>query len=45
MMSPYGAREKQALLEAPDLKNRADVLVAITEMELAKGGDNNLPMQ
>jgi Lon protease-like protein len=45
MMSPYGVREKQALLEAPDLKNRADVLVAITEMAIAKGGDNHLPMQ
>jgi Lon protease-like protein len=45
MMSPYGAREKQALLEAPDLKNRADVLVAITEMAIARGGDKNLPMQ
>jgi len=46
MMSPYGTREKQALLEAPDLKSRADVLVAITEMALAKGdGDNDLPMQ
>ena len=36
MMSPYGAAEKQALLEAPDLKTRAEVLVAITEIELAK---------
>jgi uncharacterized protein len=45
MMSPYGAREKQALLEAPDLKNRADVLIAITEMALAKGGGSDLPMQ
>jgi Lon protease-like protein len=45
MMSPYGVREKQALLEAPDLKTRADVLVAITEMALAKDGDNDLPMQ
>ncbi len=36
MMSPYGAAEKQALLEAPDLKTRADILVAITEIELAK---------
>jgi Uncharacterized protein, similar to the N-terminal domain of Lon protease len=36
MMSPYGAPEKQALLEAPDLKTRAEVLVALTEMELAK---------
>jgi Lon protease-like protein len=45
MMSPYGAAEKQALLEAPDLKSRADVLIAITEMALAKDGDNDLPMQ
>ena len=36
MMSPYGAPEKQALLEAPDLKTRAELLVAITEIELAK---------
>jgi Lon protease-like protein len=38
MMSPFGPREKQALLEAPDLKSRAEVLIAITEMELARGG-------
>jgi Lon protease-like protein len=37
MMSPFGAKEKQALLEAQDLKGRADVLVAITEIELARG--------
>ena len=36
MLSPYGAREKQALLEAADLKARADMLVAITQMELAR---------
>ncbi|MBS0247177.1 MAG: LON peptidase substrate-binding domain-containing protein [Proteobacteria bacterium] len=36
MMSPYGTAEKQALLEAPDLKTRAELLVAITEIELAK---------
>ena len=36
MMSPYGSPEKQALLEAPDLKTRAELLVAITEIELAK---------
>ncbi len=42
MMSPYGPAEKQALLEAPDLKARAETLVAITEMELARsGGDDN----
>jgi Lon protease-like protein len=37
MMSPCGPREKQALLEARDLKGRADVLVAITEIDLARG--------
>ena len=37
MMSPFGPREKQALLEAADLKGRAEVLVAITEIELARG--------
>jgi Lon protease-like protein len=36
MMSPYAAAEKQALLEAPDLKTRAEILVAVTEIELAK---------
>ena len=45
MMSPYGPAEKQALLEAPDLKTRAEMLVALTEMELAKktaGGETPL---
>ena len=37
MMSPCGPREKQALLEAPDLKSRADMLVAITTIDLARG--------
>jgi len=36
MMAPYGAAEKQALLEAPDLKTRADTLIAITEMTLVR---------
>jgi uncharacterized protein len=36
MMSPYGSAEKQALLEAPDLKTRAEILVAVTEIEIAK---------
>lgn len=39
MMSPYGPAEKQALLEAPDLKARAETLIAITEMALAEGGE------
>lgn len=37
IMSPYGPEEKQALLEATDLKTRANVLVALAEMELAAG--------
>ena len=40
MMCPFGPREKQALLEAPDLRSRAEVLVAITEIELARGGSD-----
>ena len=45
MMSPYGVAEKQALLEAPDLKSRAEILIAVTEMDLAKkrtSGDTGL---
>ena len=45
MMSPYGSAEKQAMLEAPDLKTRAQILVAVTEIELAKkttGGETPL---
>jgi uncharacterized protein len=40
MMAPYGAAEKQALLEAPDLRTRADTLIAITEMALARDNDD-----
>lgn len=35
MICPYGAEEKQALLEALTLKQRAEVLVALAEMDLA----------
>jgi len=46
MMSPYGAAEKQAMLEAPDLKTRAEILVAITEIELAKAKtEGETPLQ
>ena len=47
MMSPYGPPEKQALLEAPDLKSRAEILIAVTEMELAKrtAGGGETPLQ
>lgn len=36
MMSPSGPAEKQALLEAADMRIRADTLIAITEMMLAR---------
>ncbi len=45
VMSPYGPEEKQALLEAPDLKSRADVLVALAEMELAGRGGSGGTLQ
>ncbi|MEP9366455.1 LON peptidase substrate-binding domain-containing protein [Xanthobacter sp. VNH20] len=46
VMSPYGALEKQALLEAQDLKARAEMLVAITQMMLARmPGDGEAPLQ
>jgi len=35
MISPYGPEEKQALLEAPDLRTRSEVLMALAEMEMA----------
>ena len=40
MMAPYGPAEKQALLEAPDLKARAETLIAITEMALARENED-----
>ncbi|MBN9063430.1 MAG: peptidase S16 [Rhizobiales bacterium 65-9] len=47
MMSPYGVKEKQALLEASTLRDRAEFLVAITEFELARrgSGSDNTPLQ
>ncbi|MEW5422306.1 LON peptidase substrate-binding domain-containing protein [Amorphus sp. 3PC139-8] len=42
-MSPFGPAEKQALLEASDLKARAETLVALTEIELARGGGDDVP--
>ena len=40
MMAPYGAAEKQGLLEAPDLRTRAETLIAITEMALARNNED-----
>jgi Lon protease-like protein len=36
MMSPFGANEKQALVEAIDLKTRAETLVALAKLDLAQ---------
>ncbi|MEM5502066.1 MULTISPECIES: LON peptidase substrate-binding domain-containing protein [Ahrensia] len=41
VMSPYGPAEKQALLEAPDLKSRADTLIALTQIALARDADGD----
>ena len=43
MMSPYGPAEKQAMLEAPDLKTRAEILIAVTEIALAKSNTEGDP--
>lgn len=43
MMTPFGVREKQALLEAPDLKSRAEALIALTEIEIMRGDDDAEP--
>jgi uncharacterized protein len=40
IMSPYGAREKQAMLEATDLKTRADILVAIAQFDLSGASES-----
>jgi len=45
VMSPYGPEEKQALLEAKDLKTRAEVLVALAEMESATRGGSGGTLQ
>lgn len=45
VMCPYGAEEKQALLEAKDLKSRAEVLVALAEIELASNGSSGTTLQ
>ena len=45
MMAPFGCAEKQALLEAPDLPSRAETLVAITEMSLARDAGHSGSLQ
>jgi Lon protease-like protein len=36
-LAPYGPDDKQALLEAADLNTRAEVLIALTQLALARG--------
>jgi Lon protease-like protein len=43
MVSPYGAAEKQALLEANSLEARAETLIAMAEFEMAKGDGEQAP--
>lgn len=45
MMAPYGAAEKQALLEAVDLRTRAETLIALTEMAMARDRDQTGSLQ
>ncbi len=40
MMCPFQPSEKQALLEAPTLADRANVMVALLEMSLAANDDS-----
>jgi len=40
-LAPYGPDDKQALLEAADLGTRADVLIALTQLALARGGSGD----
>jgi Lon protease-like protein len=45
MMCPFGPAEKQALLQAGDVKTRAETLVAMTEIECARAGGPAAPLQ
>ena len=44
MVSPYGPAEKQVLLEAQTLNDRAETLIAMTEYEMAGGGKGAVPL-
>lgn len=45
IISPYGPREKQALLEAKTLEDRNQMLIALTEVALQQGASNENPVQ
>ncbi len=42
MLCPFGAEEKQALLEAPTLQNRRETLVTLMEFSLRSGSEGEL---
>lgn len=44
MVGPYGAAEKQVLLEAETLEQRAETLIAMTEYEMARGSNGASPL-
>jgi len=44
MVSPYGAAEKQLLLEAESLEQRAEALIAMAEYEMAREGGRPAPL-
>ncbi|MCA0431953.1 MAG: LON peptidase substrate-binding domain-containing protein [Proteobacteria bacterium] len=44
-LAPYPAPEKQALLEASDLRTRADMLIAMTELSLSRSSGQRPRLQ
>jgi len=45
MLSPFNAKEKQALLEASNIENRSEILIALSELSIASRNKNNNFMQ
>jgi hypothetical protein len=45
MIGPFNPTEKQALLEAPDLTERADLLLALAEIALSRATHSGRPLQ
>jgi Lon protease-like protein len=45
MMCPFSVEEKQALLEAPRLCDRAETLVALMQFAIASGGGDDSQVQ
>jgi Lon protease-like protein len=45
LISPYGPREKQALLEARTLEDRNQMLIALTEVALQQGASSDTTVQ